>query len=129
MCAVAGAMSRRFGAISELDVTGTPVFLFVKEACRDRILRKRLQRERRNEFSRIVRHHDKNIVTLFDQQTRQLSRFVGGDRAGDAEHDAFRPGRIAELFARSPFAFSFGVSAFMQSVLRSIGGSNSVPRP
>ena len=37
-----------------------------------------------------ARHHGENIVTLFDEQTGELGRLVGGDRAGDAEHNAFR---------------------------------------
>ena len=69
---------------------GPPVFLFVEEAGRDRILGKRLQSERRNEFSRILRHDDENVVSLLDQQAGQLRGFVGGDGAGDAEHNAFR---------------------------------------
>ena len=54
MCAVAGAMSEKIGAISQLDVPGSPVFLFIVETRRDRILGKRLQSERRDEFSRVL---------------------------------------------------------------------------
>ena len=59
---------QKIGAICQLDVTGPPVFLFVIETRRHRILGKRLQSQRRNEFGRILRHDDKNIVSLFHEQ-------------------------------------------------------------
>ena len=74
-------------AIGELDVTGAPIFLFVIEAGRDRIFGKRLQGERRNKFGRVLRHHDKNLMALPDQETRQLRGFVGGDGSGNSEHN------------------------------------------
>ena len=61
---------QKIGAICQFDVAGTPVLLFIIETCRDRIFGKRLQRQRRDEFGRIVRHHDKNIVSLFHEQAR-----------------------------------------------------------
>ena len=64
-----------------------PAFFFVEETGRDRILRKSLQGERGDEFDRVLRHHDEDVVALLDEQARQLGRFVGGDRAGDAEDD------------------------------------------
>ena len=74
-------------AIRERNMTRTPVLFFVKETYGDRILRERLERERRDEFRRVGRHHDKHFVRLFHEKTRQLSRFVGGDRTGYAEDD------------------------------------------
>ena len=51
-----------------------------------------------------LRHHDKNVVALLDQQAGQLGRFVGGDRAGHAEDDGSFCRREAHNFPRSCFA-------------------------
>jgi hypothetical protein len=59
-------------AIRQLDVVRPPVFFFVKEAGRHWLLGKRLHREGRNEFRRVLCHDDKNFVALFDEQTREL---------------------------------------------------------
>jgi len=67
---------KKVRAISELDMSGPPVFFFVEEAGADGILRKRLERERRDEFDGVASHHNENIVTLFHEQTRQLRGFV-----------------------------------------------------
>src|SRR5437867_7103708 len=100
-------------AIGELDVSGSPAFLFIEEAGGHRILRKRLQSERRNKFSRVLCHHDKNFVALFDQQTRELSRLVRSNRSRYAEHDRFCAWSNAHNFSRARFvAFSFRISAF-----------------
>ena len=76
-------------AVRQLNVARSPAFLFVEEARHHRIFRKRLQRERRNKFGRVVCHDHEDFVTLFDQQTRKLGRFVRGDRSRHAEHDRF----------------------------------------
>ena len=55
--AVAGAIKSKIGAIRQLDMTGSPIFLFVKETRHYRILRKRLQRQRRDEFGCVICHH------------------------------------------------------------------------
>lgn len=73
--------------IRERDVSGMPALFFIVETGRHRIFRERLQRQWRNEFGRVFRHHDKDFVTLLDQKTCQFRRFVSGDRAGDAEND------------------------------------------
>src|SRR5207247_10466969 len=65
------------GAISQLDMSRSPVFLFLKEARGDWILRKSLKGKWRDKFNRIACHHDENVVSLFDEQTCQLSRLVG----------------------------------------------------
>ena len=66
---------------------GCQLCFFIVEAGRDRILGKCLQSERGDELGRVLRHHDKDIVTLLDEQAGQLGRFVGRDRAGHAEDD------------------------------------------
>ena len=86
-------------AIGEINVTGPPVFFFIVEAGRYRILGKRLQRQRRNEFGRVLRHGDKNFVALFHEQTGQLRRFIRGDRSCDAEHDRLFPSRDTHHFS------------------------------
>ena len=101
MFAVAGAIRRRLARSASSICPGSPVFLFVVEARRDWILRKRLQGERRDEFRRILRHHDENIVALFHEQAGELGGFVGGDGTGDAEHDAFR-----DFVSLSDFGFA-----------------------
>ena len=82
-----GRDQQKIRAIGELDVTRPPVFFFVVETGRDRILRERLQRQRRDELRRVLRHDDENFVPLFHEQAGELRRFVGGDRTGHAEHD------------------------------------------
>ena len=66
-------------AIGELDVAGPPIFLFVKETGCHRVFGKRLQCKGGNKFSGILRHHDKNFVTLFHEHTGELRGFVSGD--------------------------------------------------
>src|ERR1043166_9124660 len=63
----------------------SPVFLLVKETGQHRILRKCLEGERSDELRGIVGHHRKHLMALFNKQTCQLGRFVGGDRSGHAE--------------------------------------------
>ena len=119
MCAVAGAIRKQVRAIGELDVTGPPIFFLVKEAGCHRIFRKRLQRERRNKFSRVLRHDDKDFVALFDQQTGKLSGFIRGDRAGNSEHDRFCSRSNTHDFSRGRLiAFAFGVSALHAIISR-----------
>ena len=79
---------KKVRAIGKSDVARPPVFFFVEETRRDWILRERLQSERRDEFDRVARHHDKNVMTLFHEQARELGRFVRGNRTGHAEDDA-----------------------------------------
>ena len=45
-----------------------------------------------------LRHHDEDIVALLDEQTGELGGFVGGDRTGDPEDDAFRFGADSGVF-------------------------------
>ena len=45
---------QKIGAIRERDVPGMPAFLFVVETGGHRIFRKRLQRQRRDEFGRVL---------------------------------------------------------------------------
>ena len=84
-----GRDEKKVRAIGKSDVARPPVFFLVEETRRDWILRERLQRERRDEFNRVARHHDKNVMTLFHEQARQFRGFVGCDRTGHAEHDTF----------------------------------------
>src|SRR5262249_55137078 len=70
---------KKIRAVGQFDVAGPPVFFFVEETRHRRIFGKGLQGERRDELGRVVRHHWKNLVTLFHEQTRELGRFVGGD--------------------------------------------------
>ena len=81
---------QKVGAISEIDMSRSPVFFFVVEARRHRILGERLQSERCNEFRRVFGHDDESFVSLFHQQAGQLRRFVCSDGTGNAEHNAFR---------------------------------------
>lgn len=64
-----GRDQQQVRAIRKIDVTGSPAFLLVVEARRHRIFGKRLQRQWRNEFSRILCHDDEYFVTLFNEQT------------------------------------------------------------
>ena len=57
---------------------GRPL-LFIEEGRRHRIFRKRLQGKRRNKFGRVVRHDDKDFVSLFDEQAGELGGLIGGD--------------------------------------------------
>ena len=77
---------------------GSPIFFFVEEAGRDRILGKGLQRERRDELGRILRHDDKDSMTLLNEQAGELGGFVCGDRAGDAENNGFCGSHKATTF-------------------------------
>src|SRR6266571_8226710 len=97
---------QQVGAISELDVTRPPVFLFVEEGGNDGIFGKRLQGERRDELGCILRHDDKKVVALFHEQAGQLGGLVSGDRAGDAEHDCPYATTQAHDFARAGFVSS-----------------------
>ena len=60
---------KQIRAIGQINVTRPPVFFFIKETRRHWILGKRLQRQWRDEFGRVVRHDDKNFVALFHEQT------------------------------------------------------------
>src|SRR3954453_13019139 len=77
------------GAIRELNVAGAPIFFLVIEARHHGILRERLQGEWRDELRCILRHDDENIMTLLEEEARELRGFVGGDRAGHAEDNGF----------------------------------------
>src|ERR1700730_15628385 len=111
-----GGNQEQVRTIGEIDVTGSPAFFFVIEARHHRIFGKRLQRQRRNEFSRILRHDDKNFVALFDEQTSQLSRFIRGDRSRDTKHDRFLPRRNAYHFSRAGlFKSAFGIFFHLRS--------------
>src|SRR5262245_13466916 len=90
---------KKIGAIRELNMSWPPAFSFIKEAGRNRILGKSLKSKRRNEFNCILGHDDENVMSLFDEQTSQLSSFVSGNRTGDAEDNAFPRARLG--FGRS----------------------------
>ena len=49
-----GRDEEKVGAIGQFDMSRPPVFLFIKEARRDGILRKSLKSQRRNEFNRVA---------------------------------------------------------------------------
>src|SRR5215211_6457216 len=89
--------------VGQLNVPGSPAFLFVEETRHHRIFRQRLQRERRNKFGRVLCHHHENFVTLFDQKTRKLCRFVRGDRSSDTEHDRFSASGNVHHFSHIAF--------------------------
>ena len=115
-------------AVGELDVPGPPAFLLVKEAGCHRIFRKRLQCERRNKFSRIECHDDKNFVALFKQQTGELSRLV-------AAIDPVTPSTIDLGQANAENLRPLGLSRFLLESLpsaiisRSNAGSNNFLPP
>ena len=48
----------------------------------------RLERHRRDEAAARLGHHDVDVDAGLDEQAREFGRLVGGDAAGDAEHDA-----------------------------------------
>ena len=54
----------------------------------DRVLRQRLQRQRRDELLRRVGHHDAHLGAGLDQRAHQLRRLVRRDAARDADDDA-----------------------------------------
>ena len=82
-----GRDEEQIRAVGERNVTGMPALFFVVETGRDRIFRERLQGKRRDKFRRVLRHHDKDIMSLLDQQAGEFGRFVSGDRAGHPEDD------------------------------------------
>ena len=85
-----GRDQKQIGVISELNMTGTPIFFFVEETSRHRILRKRLYQaltEVMNSWFR-SRRSTKNIVMLFTEQTAS-SPIWTRDRSRHAEDDRF----------------------------------------
>ena len=105
-------------SIGQLDVTGPPIFLFIKKTGHDRIFRERLQSERGNELGRVLRHHDENLMALFDEQTGELGRFVSGDRAADTEQDCFRARTQAHDLARTRFLNAeLGILSHLRSIV------------
>src|SRR5439155_22196020 len=89
-----------------------------------RIFRKRLQRERRNEFGRVLCHDNKHFVALFDEETGELGRFIRGDRSRDAEHGRFFSSRNAHHFSCADF-FASALEIFFHLRLKLI--VNSLP--
>src|SRR5437899_8044616 len=58
---------KKIGAISQFDVSGSPIFFFVKKTRHHWIFGKRLQSQRRDELGRVAGHDRENLVTLLYQ--------------------------------------------------------------
>ena len=75
-------------ASASLYASGRTTGLVV-EVGHDRVARNGLERQRGNEAPRVVCHDRRHTESPFGQLARDVDRLVGGDRAGDAEHDVF----------------------------------------
>ena len=63
---------------------------------RHRVLRQRLQRQRRDELLRRLGHHHAHLGAGFDERAHQLGRLVGRDAARDSDDDA-PPGEVHDI--------------------------------
>ena len=70
-----------------------------------------------------LRHHDENVVALFDEQTGKLGGFIGGDGASDTEHD-----RISRFAPLERIGFSIG-RHWSRLGKAKTPAQDSVPRP
>ena len=95
----------RVGGVGDDDVADPAVRQEVEQVRLDRMPRQRRERQRADEPRRARRQEDDDVGALGGQESQQLDRLVGGDRAGDAQGDepAFEAvrGRVAHVSGSS----------------------------
>ena len=73
------------GRFCERYVARAPIGRFFKLANRNRIARKRPEREGSHELAGMFGHDDMHVIAVLDEQAHQFAGLVGRDRSGHSK--------------------------------------------